>query len=81
MNSIPLSQARRDLPSLIDSVADQAVTISRHGSPVAVLISPSRYEELLSAQEDLEDLALIEASLEDKTPSIPWEQVKRELGL
>ena len=81
MDTVPLSQARRDLPSLIDRVADHAVAISRHGSPVAVLISPSRYEELLSAQEDLEDLGLIEASLEDKTPSIPWEQVKRELGL
>jgi len=81
MTTFSLSDARRELPSLIDQAQTQAVTISRHGTPAAVLVSPSRYEELLSALEDLEDLALIEASLKDSSPTIPWDLVKRELGL
>jgi hypothetical protein len=44
------------------------------------VISPSYYEKLLAALEDIEDLNSIEESLADKKPSIPWEQVKRELG-
>lgn len=81
MTTFPLSDARRELPSLIDQAQTEAITISRHGTPAAVLLSPSRYEELLSALEDLHDLALIEASLSDTSPSIPWELVKSELGL
>ena len=80
MESIPLNEARRNISRLINQIQVQPITISRHGTPAAVLVSPSRYEELLSALEDLEDLALIEASLKDSSPSIPWEQVKKELG-
>ena len=65
MTTFPLSDARRELPSLIDQAQTEAITISRHGIPAAVVLSPSRYEELLSALEDLHDLALIEASLSD----------------
>lgn len=81
MTTFPLSDARRELPSLIDQAQTEAITISRHGIPAAVVLSPSRYEELLAALEDLDDLALIEASLSDTSPSIPWELVKSELGL
>ena len=81
MTTFPLSDARRELPSLIDQAQTEAITISRHGIPAAVVLSPSRYEELLAALEDMEDLALIEASLKDTSPSIPWELVKSELGL
>ena len=81
MTTFSLSDARRELPSLIDQAQTEAITISRHGIPAAVVLSPSRYEELLTALEDLHDLALIEASLSDTSPSIPWELVKSELGL
>lgn len=81
MTTFPLSDARRELPSLIDQAQTEAITISRHGIPAAVVLSPSRYEELLTALEDLQDLALIESSLSDTSPSIPWELVKSELGL
>jgi len=78
MESIPLNEARRNLPTLIKGAQSKAITISRHGVPAAVVVSPSRYEELISAFEDLEDLASIEASLKDTSPSIPWEQIKKE---
>jgi prevent-host-death family protein len=78
MDLIPLNEARRNLPTLINDAQTQAITISRHGIPAAVVISPSRYEELLSALEDMEDLASIETSLKDTSPSIPWDQIKKE---
>ncbi len=81
MTTIPLSDARRELASLIDQAQTEAITISRHGIPAAVVLSPSRYEELLSVAQDIEDLALIQASLDDPSPAIPWEMVKKELGL
>ncbi len=80
MESVPLNEARRNLATLINDAQSKAVTISRHGVPAAVVISPSRYEELLSALEDLQDLALIEASLSDTSLSIPWEEIKKGYG-
>ena len=79
MESIPLNEARRNLPTLINDAQTEAITISRHGVPAAVVLSPSRYEELLSALEDMEDLASIEASLKDPSASIPWEEIKKEI--
>lgn len=78
MESIPLNEARRNLRTLINDAQTQAITISRHGVPAAVVVSPSRYEELLSALEDMEDFASIEASLKDTSPPIPWEEIKKE---
>ena len=78
MDLIPLNEARRNLPTLINDAQTQAITISRHGVPAAVVVSPSRYEELLSALEDMEDLASIEGSLKDTSPSISWDQIKKE---
>ena len=81
MSTISLSDARRDLPTLINEAQTHAITISRHGEPAAVLISPSRYEQLLQSLEDLEDLRAIDQAMADPSPNIPWEQVKKELGL
>jgi len=81
MSTISLSDARRDLPTLINQAQDGAITISRHGAPAAVLISPSRYEELMNSLEDLEDLRAIDEAMKDPAPNIPWELVKQELGL
>jgi antitoxin Phd len=81
MKMIPLSDARRDLPSLVDAAMAEPQQITRHGKPAAVLISPSMYERLLEAIEDAEDLKAIEESMADTGPSIPWAQVKKELGL
>jgi prevent-host-death family protein len=80
MESIPLNEARRNLPTLINDAQSKAIAISRHGIPAAVVISPSHYEELIAAFEDLGDLALIKASLADPTPSVPWEQIKKDYG-
>jgi PHD/YefM family antitoxin component YafN of YafNO toxin-antitoxin module/uncharacterized protein (DUF2384 family) len=56
------------------------VWIKRDGVDVAVVISPELFEELLSAQEELEDIAKVDEAMKDKSPGIPWEQVQKELA-
>jgi len=80
MKSFSVTEARDSLPALIDMCAQERIVIKRHGKEVAVLVNPSLYEKMIEAMEDSEDLKLIEDSLADGTPSIPWEQVKKELG-
>jgi PHD/YefM family antitoxin component YafN of YafNO toxin-antitoxin module len=46
-----------------------------------VLISPERYEELMDALEEIEDMAAYDSAMADPSPNIPWEEVKRQLGL
>jgi PHD/YefM family antitoxin component YafN of YafNO toxin-antitoxin module len=56
------------------------VWIKRDGVDVAVVISPELFEELVSAQEELEDIAAVDEAMKDKSPGIPWEQVQKELA-
>jgi hypothetical protein len=48
------------------------------------VISTAEYERLLEADEDAEDLAASDAVMADimaGAPTIPWAQVKADLGL
>ncbi|HEY4005597.1 MAG TPA: type II toxin-antitoxin system Phd/YefM family antitoxin [Pseudonocardia sp.] len=81
MSEISVSDARGQLPEVIDTAQNEAVVLQRHGRPVAVVISPGRYEELMDALEAAEDIAAFDAAMAEEDPSIPWEQVKADLGL
>jgi len=59
---------------------EKPVWITRDGVDVAVVISPELFEELISAQEELEDIAAVDEAVEEKSPGIPWEQVKKRLA-
>jgi PHD/YefM family antitoxin component YafN of YafNO toxin-antitoxin module len=60
---------------------EKPVWITRDGVDVAVVITPELFEELVSAQEELEDIASVDEAQGDSSPGIPWEQVKKDLGL
>ena len=45
-----------------------------------MLVSPEHYETLLAALEQAEDAAAFDAAMEEEGASIPWEQVKADLG-
>jgi hypothetical protein len=45
-----------------------------------VLVSPERYERLMSALEDVEDVAAFDAAMDEEGPNIPWDQAKADLG-
>ncbi len=80
MKSFSVTDARNSLPALIDMCEKEKVVIERHGKAVAILVAPSKFEEMLEALEDAHDLKLIEAARAEGGPSIPWEQVKKDLG-
>ena len=81
MNSIPVSQARDELSDLIDTVSAGPVEILRHGKPVAVIISPEHHTRLEEAYEELDDIRAYDEAVDDPSPLIPWEDIKRDLGL
>ena len=81
MNSIPVSQARDELSDLIDTLRTGPVEIRRHGKPVAIMLSPEHHKRLEEAYEELEDIRAYDEAMADDSPLIPWEEVKRDLGL
>jgi len=79
-----ISEARGEFSELVNRAAyrHERVLLTRHGKPVAAIISKEDLE-YLEALEDRDDVAAIEAALADpdNQEEIPWEQVKTELGL
>lgn len=80
MVHMSISAARDQLSHAVDLAGTEAVVLERHGRAAAVLLSPERYEELMDAYEEVEDIAAYDAAIADPEPSIPWEQVKADLG-
>ena len=80
VGTIDVSEARQQLSAVIDRAETEAVTLVRYGRPAAVLLSPARYEELLAAAEDAEDVAAFDEAMAEEGPNIPWDQVKADLG-
>jgi len=62
------------------SEINKPLWITRDGVDVAVVISPELFEELVSAQEELEDIAAVDEAMKNESPGIPWEQVKKRLA-
>ena len=76
-----VTEARENFSEAIATSAVEAVFIQKHGENAAVLISPERYEELMDALEEIEDMTSYDSAMADTSPNIPWEEVKRQLGL
>jgi prevent-host-death family protein len=82
-----VSDARRELPSVIDTVraTHEPVWISRRGRRVAAVIDADQLERLQSLAEDMTDILDAEAARAEMRRTseelIPWEQVKADLGL
>ena len=80
MVTLSVSAAREDLSGVIQTAQTEAVVLERSGQPVAVLVSPQRYEELMAAAEEEQDVRAFDAALAEEGPNLPWEQVKADLG-
>jgi antitoxin Phd len=75
-----MSEARGNLAQIIEAAQSEAVILERYGQPAAVVVSPERYEQLLEALEEAEDLVAFDDALAEEGPNIPWEQVRSDLG-
>jgi antitoxin Phd len=80
MTTISVSEARENLAGIIDAAQTGPVVLERYGRPAAILVSPERYEQLLDAVEESEDVAAFDAAMAEDGDNIPWEQVRADLG-
>ena len=80
MATMNISDARDHLPDAMETARTEAVFVQRHGRPAGVLVSPERYEQLMRALEDAEDVGAFDEAMAEEGPNIPWEQVKVDLG-
>jgi prevent-host-death family protein len=81
MSELSVTDARAELPAAIKKSQKSPVHILKHGEPVAVLISPTLYQEMLEAMEELEDIEAFDQAILSNEKLIPWDSVKKELGL
>lgn len=75
-----MSEVRDALPDAVTTAQTEAVVLERYGRRAAVLISPERYDELMDALEEIEDIREFDAAMAEEGPNIPWETVKADLG-
>jgi prevent-host-death family protein len=77
MKSFAISNARRDLPTLVDKSAKEPILITRNGQEAAVMVSPSLYQEMIDAMEELEDIAAYDAAKARREDSVLWQDDRR----
>ena len=80
MATFNVTNFRASLPEAIKTAQTEAVILERNGHPAAVMVSPERYDELMNALEELEDVAAVDAALAEGGEPIPWDQVMKDLG-
>ena len=80
MSIVSVADARNNFSDLITRSQTEAVFIERRGQRAAVVVSPERYELMLEALEDAEDVAAFDEAMTEEGPNIPWAQVKADLG-
>ncbi|WP_338179573.1 type II toxin-antitoxin system Phd/YefM family antitoxin [Candidatus Dormiibacter inghamiae] len=75
-----VSAARDNLPDVVELARTEPVFLERYGRRAAVLVSPERYETLMTAMENSEDVAAFDVAMAEEGPNIPWEEAKADLG-
>jgi PHD/YefM family antitoxin component YafN of YafNO toxin-antitoxin module len=82
MTRLTASQLREDMATAINKVAfgRERIVLQRNNKDVAALV-PMEDLTLLRELEDRADLAEIKKALEEPGSNIPWEEIKRELGI
>lgn len=83
MSEVTVSAARAHLSDVVEEarILRRPVYLTRHGHRVAAVVDATELDHLLEAAEDLEDLLAARAARDEEGASVPWEQVKADLGL
>ncbi|MCO5294500.1 MAG: type II toxin-antitoxin system Phd/YefM family antitoxin [Homoserinimonas sp.] len=80
MNSLTVSDARKNFAEALRKAQSEPVVIEKHGEREAVLLSPQVFDRLMDAQDELDDIAAFDEAMAEEGENIPWETVKKELG-
>lgn len=81
---LTVTEARERFSEVVETAEREPVFLTKHGRRQAVVLSAVQYDRMLELVEDAEDLAAADeamAAIEQGEPTIPWEDVKRDLGL
>lgn len=85
MLDLPVSVACNRLDEIVDDVGarHEPVFLTRRGRRVAAVIDADDLERLTQAAEDLADIEAADAGCAEiaEHGTIPWDEVKAELGL
>lgn len=86
MSEMTVSDARARLADIVDTarVDHEPVYLTRRGRRVAAVIDADDLDRLIEAAEDLADIEAARAAREATAagePTIPWEELRAELGL
>lgn len=78
-----MTEARERLSDVIDEVRrdHEPIYLLRRGKRLAAVIDADDLDRLTSLAEDALDIAGTQEALDEEGESIPWEEVKAELGL
>lgn len=74
---VPVSQAKAKLSEIVRDSDDHDVMLMRHGRPAAVVMSHSRFEDLLERMEDMADRLSV---YEREGMVMDYEKLSAELG-
>ena len=81
---LSVTDARERFSEVVETAEREPVFLTKHGRRQAVVLSAAQYDRMLELVEDAEDLAAADdamAAVLAGEPTIPWEDVKRDLGL
>ena len=81
---LSVTEARERFSEVVDTAEREPVFLTKHGQRQAVLLSADQYERMVEAVENADDLAAADAAMAEIVsgePTIPWDDVKRDLGL
>lgn len=85
MTEIPITDARGRLASIIDTAHRGPVYLTRRNRAVAAIIDVDELHQLIEDADELADIRAVDAAWEETErlgeAPIPWEDVKRDLGL
>jgi prevent-host-death family protein len=83
MSDVTVTEARQRLSDVIDEARrlHEPVYLHRRGKRLVAVIDAEDLDRLIELAEDARDIAEARAALEEEGESIPWDEVKAELGL
>lgn len=76
------TRVRNELSEALNRVAysGERIVLRRHGKPVAAMV-PVADLRMIEEIEDRADIEAVRKARKEKGKPIPWEKIKRELGL
>lgn len=85
VSHVTISDARGRLASIVDEALVAPVQLTRRGRSIVTVLDSNVYAQLVEDAQELADLRAVDAAWEETDrlgeTAIPWDEVRRDLGL